>query len=78
MTTTPTQPTYTNIRHRKKRAVTKPDGHAMLGSVAKYLEKKGWKVLVIGSPRIEQQPGDLQFNYEFILRFTGKKKDADS
>lgn len=71
--------TITNSGKRKKRT-TKKDVVAdrMLTATAKFLEKQGWKVLVIGSPRIMQQPGELAFNYEFVLRFTGKKKDADS
>lgn len=68
----------TNTGKSKKRVTKKPDGYAMLGVVAKYLEKQGWKVLIIGSPRIEQQFGNRPFNYEFVLRFTGKKKNADS
>lgn len=63
----------------KKRAPKKKDlPDDMLNSVAKFLEKNGWKVLVIGSPKIQQPIGNFAFNYEFVLSFTGKKKDADS
>jgi hypothetical protein len=44
---------------------------AMLGLVAAFLQSKGWRVVVIGSPRIQKQPTDAEFNYEFVLRFTG-------
>lgn len=50
----------------------------MLDTVAKYLEQNGWKVLVIGSPSVRHDPGDLEFNYQFVLKFTGKKTNADS
>lgn len=44
---------------------------AMLGLVASYLQDQGWRVVVIGSPRVQKQPGDAEFHYEFVLRFTG-------
>lgn len=72
-----TRPTDTSTSKRK-RVKRSSQEDMMLGSVAKYLEKKGWRVLVIGASRIQQQPGDAAFNYEFVFRFTGKKKDADS
>ncbi len=49
---------------------TDPD-QAMLQAVADYLERNGWKVVVIGSPRVQKQPGEREYNYEFVLRFTG-------
>lgn len=54
---------------------------AMLGLVAAFLQSKGWNVVVIGSPRIQKPPDDAEFNYEFVLRFTGsppKKETADA
>lgn len=68
----------TNINKRKKRVAKKNVIDPMLSAVAEFLERRGWKVLVIGSPRIQQQPGDLQLNYEFVLKFTGKKLNGDS
>lgn len=50
----------------------------LLTSTATYLEQNGWKVLVIGSPSIHHDPADLEFNYQFVLKFTGKKTDANS
>ena len=44
---------------------------AMLGLVGAFLQARGWNVVVIGSPRVQKQPGDAEFNYEFVLRFTG-------
>lgn len=34
----------------------------------------GWNVVVIGSPRVQHQPGECQYNFEFVVRFTGAKK----
>lgn len=68
----------TNINKRKKSVAKKNVIDPMLSAVAEFLERREWKVLVIGSPRIQQQPGDLQFNYEFVLKFTGKKLNGDS
>lgn len=49
---------------------------AMLRAVAKYLELKGWSVAVIGAKCI-QGPVDLDFNYEFVLKFTGVKRESE-
>jgi hypothetical protein len=50
----------------------KPDpADAMLTAVADFLKSIGWNVVVIGSPRIQKQPLDHEFNYEFVVRFTG-------
>jgi len=43
----------------------------MLHAVASYLTEKGYSVLVISADRV--QHGD-DGNYEFVLRFTGKRK----
>jgi len=39
-----------------------------------YLEAKDWKALVVGRPRIQQQPGAREFDYEFVVEFTGGKR----
>jgi hypothetical protein len=43
-------------------------------AVGVYLAAVGWRALLVGNPRVEQQPGDRQFNYEFVVRFTGSKE----
>ena len=48
---------------------------SLAASAVAFLESKGWKVFVIGDPRIDKSPGD--FDYEFVLRFTGMKKDPE-
>ncbi len=40
-------------------------------SCAKFLEKKGWKVVVGGFGRIEQE---AQYKFNLIYSFLGKKK----
>jgi hypothetical protein len=61
---------------KRKRAATpkKPETteDIMLQAVGAYLKEKGWTVLVIGADRIQGRAD--AFNYEFVLRFTGKKK----
>ena len=47
---------------------------AMAEAVSSYLETVGWRAVVVGSPRIEQPHGSRALNYEFVLRFTGGKK----
>lgn len=52
---------------------------SLVEATAIYLSTVGWQALVIGSPRIQHHPGeDRNFNYEFVVRFTGKKvEDGD-
>jgi hypothetical protein len=45
----------------------------MAKEVGKFLQTIGWKALVIGIPRVQQQPGELKYNFEFVMRFTGKQ-----
>lgn len=40
-------------------------------AVAEYIEFKGGRALIIGGTAIMQ--GNSKFNYNFIVRFTGKK-----
>jgi hypothetical protein len=47
----------------------------MLTKVAKFLETKGWKVVVIGGTRVQQWPGD-GYRYEFVVGFTGAKRPS--
>jgi hypothetical protein len=49
---------------------------ALADAIGAYLEAVGWKALVVGHPRIQQQPGERAMNYEFVVRFTGGRKHA--
>jgi hypothetical protein len=41
------------------------------------LESVGWSALIIGRARVQQQIGARKMNYEFVVDFTGgKKQDA--
>ncbi|HDZ18843.1 hypothetical protein LCGC14_0641440 [marine sediment metagenome] len=42
-------------------------------SIADFMELKGWKVLIIAGIRVQKQPLSLKYNYELIIKFTGKK-----
>ena len=43
----------------------------MLETVGRYLKSRGWNVVVIGSPRVQQQLLEAKLNFEFVLKFTG-------
>lgn len=51
------------------------DTDRLYKSIAKYLEKRGWKVLVIGGSKISQGLTAKECNYEFSVSFTGAKQD---
>jgi hypothetical protein len=62
----------------KKKPFTDADAAftRLSSALGEYLEAQGWSALVVGRPRIQQQPGAREFNYEFVMDFTGgKKKD---
>ena len=48
--------------------------NALADAIAAYLESIGWRALVVGSPRIQHQLLEREFNYEFVVRFTGGRK----
>lgn len=64
-------------REISRRAFIRRDPFGRLTQeINRYLETVGWRALVIGNARIQQQAGERKFNYEFVVRFTGgKKKD---
>ena len=43
-------------------------------AIGEFIESKGWKVMVIGSMRIEQRNPRTKYNFEFVVGFTGKKR----
>lgn len=45
---------------------------------AKYLEANGWKPIVMGGTAIQQPLLGNKFNYEFVIRFTGKRINGPS
>lgn len=47
---------------------------AMARAVAHYLERRGWKILVVGDARMQHQPGERTYNHEFVVRVTGVKR----
>lgn len=59
-------------REREKRAafVTFSD------ALAVYLQSIGWNAVVVGRPRIQQEPHAREFNFEFVVEFTGGKKNV--
>lgn len=62
---------------KKKPAIDADAAFTRLTSaLSEYLEAIGWSALVVGRPRVQQQPHAREFNYEFVVDFTGgKKKD---
>lgn len=57
---------------RKKRRTAE---ERMLDEVGRYLQSRGWKVIVIGGGGVRERPG--QYNFEFTLNFTGGKPKGD-
>jgi hypothetical protein len=46
----------------------------MARAVAKYVEARGWKIIVAGPCRIEQQvPMSSKYRFQFVLEFLGVK-----
>jgi hypothetical protein len=42
-------------------------------AIAIFLSTIGWKAILIGEVKIQSPPGEQRhFNYEFVVRFTGK------
>jgi hypothetical protein len=75
----PTRPSVAS----RKRAVKTP-GEKMLRAVEDYLESMGWLCLLpdvegIQVPHdLERIPGTDNFNFELVIRFTGKKMNPDA
>lgn len=46
----------------------------LAGAIGQYLKTVGWTALVVGRPRIQQQPLAREFNFEFVVDITGRKK----
>jgi len=55
----------------KQKAIAPED--ALLKASARYLESKGWRVVVVGVDRIQQGAGERKYIYELIIRFVGNK-----
>lgn len=61
----------------KKRAKGSPRDQAFADfadALGRYLASIGWSAVVVGRPRIQQQPLARAFNYEFVVDFTGGEK----
>lgn len=60
---------------KKKQLFTDADAAFTRLSTAlgEYLEAIGWSALVVGRPRVQQQPLARKFNHEFVVDFTGKR-----
>lgn len=68
------KPLSKRAKARRARLRREPFGRLGL-ALEDYLATKGWSVLVVGSPRIEQAPDyPGSFNYTFCVRFTGAQK----
>ena len=54
---------------KKKRLVE----DILVNAAIKFLEKRGWAILVISVDRIEQRIP--KYNFSLVINFTGKKKE---
>lgn len=63
------------MKNKKKTVQHKtPDPEALvLDSVTQLLQERGWKVLVIGGMSVEQPFGSANYNFQFVVKFTGAK-----
>lgn len=68
-------PLSTREKARLARMRRDPFGRLTL-EIGRYLETIGWRALVIGHARVQHQAGERDFNYEFVVKFTGGKKKA--
>jgi hypothetical protein len=69
------RPERAQVRHAHRRV--DPFGRLAF-ALGDYLESIGWSAVLVGSPRVQQQPGEREFNYEFVVRFTGGKKKPEA
>jgi hypothetical protein len=69
------KPLSTRAKARLARVRRDPFGRLTL-EIGRYLNTIGWQAVVIGGARIQQQAGERQYNYEFVVKFTGGKKNA--
>jgi len=63
--------TDTTERKHKKGGRTPED--ILLNAIGPYLESIGWRALVAGVDRVQQEAGSLKYNYELVIKFTGSK-----
>ncbi len=48
----------------------------LVDAMADYLRAEGWNPLVAGGIRIEQPIGNVRYNYELVIPFTGRPPEA--
>ena len=56
-----------------KKEIKEDKFQIMIEAISDYLKIKHWITFVMGDVKIQKQPDDLKYNYEFVTRFTGKK-----
>ena len=56
-----------------KKEIKEDKFQIMIEAISNYLKTKHWITFVMGDVKIQKQPDDLKYNYEFVTRFTGKK-----
>lgn len=61
------------LSHSEKSSHGSDDCEQLQRAIAAYLESRGWKVIVAGELQIRRPAWDLSSNFEFVMKFTGKK-----
>lgn len=56
---------------KKKKTKRRKTDH--LDLIARHLKLQGWKVVVIGGERVQQDVGANRYNFEYVVKFTGGK-----
>lgn len=57
---------------RKKNKRMSPD---ILDQIAAFLKANGWTVIVAGPTQVRQEIGAAKYNFEFVVKFTGSKRE---
>lgn len=73
MTSPKARPPAGKAKRKAVKSKSRPDP---LMQIAKFIESKGWRVIVIGPCRIQQPEGAREFHYEFVATFMGSKREV--
>lgn len=64
-------------RNQKKMLADPRKADALLFAARDYLDEIGWTALVGSVDRIQQTPGEPEFKFELVIKFTGGRKDPE-
>lgn len=51
----------------------KENNHKIMAeAIRDYMKERGWEIIVLGKIEVRHYPSELNYNYELVIRFTGK------